>query len=287
MEALIPVKEEKGAEKVAPGSVVARAPAGTVAELGIQEISPNPYQPRKKFDEGKLEELVASLRKKGIIQPVVVRSVEGGYELIAGERRLQAAKKLGMSHIPAIVKSATDREMLEMSLVENLQRDDLNPLEEAMSCQQLIQEFGLTQEKVAEELGKNRASVANTLRLLKLPSEVKEELLRDRISRGHAIALLGLDNATEQMRLCRRIIRQKLSVRETEALAKRTLTPGHVRKHMTRTSPEIVALEEKLQRFLGTRVTLKKHKAGGRIEVHFYSDEDLDRILDLLCVRPD
>ncbi len=262
-------------------------PTGKVEELSIEMISPNRYQPRKRFDEEKLEELAASLREKGVIEPVIVRATEGGYELIAGERRLQAAKRLRMSTIPAVVRIATDREMLELSLIENLQRDDLNPLEEASSYQRLMREFGLTQEKLSDELGKNRASVANTLRLLKLPGEVQDILLEDQISRGHAIALLSLKNANRQMKLCRRIIRRRLSVRETEVLVKRALTPEHARKPGPGKSPQFVAIEERLQRFFGTRVNIRKRRAGGRIEVDYYSDDDLERILDLLHAKAD
>ena len=279
LEALIPTRE-KEPEKDS-------LPTGKVEELSIEMISPNRYQPRKRFDEEKLEELAVSLREKGVIEPVIVRATEEGYELIAGERRLQAAKRLRMSTIPAVVRIATDREMLELSLIENLQRDDLNPLEEASSYQRLMGEFGLTQEKLSDELGKNRASVANTLRLLKLPGEVQDMLLEDQISRGHAIALLSLKNANRQVKLCRRIVRRRLSVRETEVLVKRALTPEPARKASPGKSLEFVAIEERLQRFFGTRVNIKKRRAGGRIEVDYYSDEDLERILDLLRAKAD
>lgn len=240
-----------------------------------------------RFDEEKLEELVASVREKGVIEPVIVRATKGGYELIAGERRLQAAKRLGMGTIPAVVRTATDREMLELSLIENLQRDDLNPLEEASSYQRLMGEFELTQEELSVELGKNRVSVANTLRLLKLPGEAQDMLLEGRISRGHAIALLGMKNADEQAKLCHRIVLQGLSVRETEVLVKRALTPEPAKKSVPVKLPEFVVIEERLQRFFGTRVNIRKRRAGGRIEVDYYSDDDLERILDLLRAETD
>lgn len=262
-------------------------PTGKVEELDIETISPNRYQPRKRFNEERLEELAASLREKGVIEPVIVRVTKEGYELIAGERRLQAAKRAGMSTIPAVVRIATDREMLELSLIENLQRDDLNPLEEALSYQRLMEEFELTQEKLSEELGKNRASVANTLRLLKLPGEVQNMLLEDQISRGHAIALLSLKNADQQLKLCRRTVRQSLSVRETEVLVKRALTPESAKKPVPVKLPEFAAIEERLQRFFGTRVNIRKRRAGGRIEVDYYSDDDLERILALLRAEAD
>jgi ParB family chromosome partitioning protein len=272
LEALIP-GAEKETEKV--------------VSLGIQTISPNRYQPRKNFDEAKLEELAASLRERGIIQPVIVRSAEGGYELVAGERRLEAAKRVGMDSIPAIVRKVTDREMLELSLIENIQRDDLNALEEAFAYKQLMEEFGLTQEKLAEEVGKDRATIANTVRLLKLPEEVCRELGHDRISRGHAIALLGLENGNQQGKLCRRIVREGLSVRETEVLVKRTLTTTSKRRLVIRKSPELAAIEEKLQQFFGTRVNVKRHRAGGKVEIEYYSDEDLERFLNLLGIKLD
>jgi ParB family chromosome partitioning protein len=279
LEALIPVREKESERD--------SLPTGKVEELDIETIFPNRYQPRRRFNEERLEELAASLREKGVIEPVVVRAAKGGYELIAGERRLRAAKRLGMGTIPAVVRTATDREMLELSLIENLQRDDLNPLEEASSYQRLMEEFELTQEKLSEELGKNRASVANTLRLLKLPGEAQNMLLEDRISRGHAIALLSLKNADQQLKLCRRIVRQSLSVRETEVLVKRALTPESAKKPAPVKLPEFTAIEERLQRFFGTRVNIRKRRAGGRIEVDYYSDDDLERILALLRAETD
>jgi ParB family chromosome partitioning protein len=279
LEALIPTRKKEPEKD--------NLPTGKVEELDIETISPNRYQPRRRFDEEKLEELSASLREKGVIEPVIVRAMEEGYELIAGERRLQAAKRLGMGTIPAVVRAATDREMLELSLIENLQRDDLNPLEEALSYQRLMGEFGLTQEKLAQDLGKNRASVANTLRLLNLPEQVREALLHNGISRGHAIALLSLKNAAGQVKLCRKIVRHGLSVRKTEVAVKRALTPGLTGKPASGKSPEFVAIEEGLQHFFGTRVNIRRRRAGGRIEVDYYSDEDLERILSLLGVKAD
>ncbi len=272
MEALIP-GAEKESEKV--------------VSLRIESISPNRYQPRKDFDEAKLQELVASLRERGVIQPLTVRPAEGGYELITGERRLEAAKGAGMETVPAIVRSVTDREMLEISLIENIQRDDLNPLEEASGYKQLMEEFGLTQEKLADEVGKDRATVANTVRLLRLAQEVQEELRHNRISRGHAISLLGLGDRNEQVRLCRRIVKQGLSVRETEVLVKRALRAHPERRRAVRKPAELLAIQEKLQHFFGTRVKLTKRGEGGRIEIEYYSEEDLERFLKLLDIKSD
>ena len=258
-----------------------------VVELRIEAVSPNRYQPRKSFDEAKLAELVASLRERGVIQPVIVKSVEGGYELIAGERRLEAAKRAGMDSIPAIVRNVTGKEMLELSLIENIQRDDLNPLEEASAYKQLMEEFDLTQEKLAEEVGKDRVTIANTTRLLRLPKEVQDELRNNRISRGHAITLLGLEAKDEQVKLCRKIVRQGLSVRETEVLVKRGLTTKPRKRVVVGKSSELLAIEEKLQRFFGTRVHLRRDRRGGRIEIEYYSDEDLERFLNLLGIKLD
>ena len=269
LEALIPALE-KESEKV--------------VSLEIEAISENRYQPRVSFDEAKLEELANSLREKGVIQPVIVRVKEEGYELIAGERRLQAAKIAGMKTVPAIVRSVNDREMLEISLVENIQRDDLNSLEEAAAYRQLIDEFGLTQEGVAEEVGKDRATVANTIRLLNLSEEVQGEIRKNKISRGPGIVLLGVADRNEQVRFCMEIVRRGLSVRESEVLVTRALTRHRRRTSAARKSPEIAAIEEKLQHFFGTRVYLKNFKKGGRIEIEYYSDEDLNRVLELLGV---
>ena len=272
MEALIP-GAEKESEKV--------------VSLRIEAISPNRYQPRKDFDEAKLQELVASLRERGVIQPLTVRPAEGGYELITGERRLEAAKRAGMESVPAIVRSVTEREMLELSLIENIQRDDLNPLEEASGYKQLMEEFGLTQEKLADQVGKDRATVANTVRLLRLPKEAQEELRHNRISRGHAISLLGLGDRNEQVRLCRRIVKQGLSVRETDVLVKRALRAHPERRRAVKKSPELLAIQEKLQHFFGTRVKLTKRGECGRIEIEYYSEDDLERFLNLLGIEFD
>ncbi len=272
MEALIP-GAEKGSEKV--------------ASLPIEAISPNRYQPRKDFDDAKLQELVASLRERGVIQPLTVRPAEGGYELITGERRLEASKRAGMETVPAIVRDVTDREMLELSLIENIQRDDLNPLEEASAYKRLMDEFGLGQGELAEDLGKDRTTIANTIRLLRLPKQVQEELRRSRISRGHAVALMGLGDGNEQVGLCRKIVKRGLSVRETEVLVRRALRGTPRRIPAVGKAAELLAIEEKLQQFFGTRVQLRKRRAGGRIEIDYYSGEDLERFLGLLGIRLD
>lgn len=252
--------------------------------LETGSISQNPYQPRRDFDSEKLRELADSFRENGIIQPVLTRKTEEGYQLIAGERRLQAAKLAGMEKIPAIIKDIDDMDMLKMSLVENIQRDDLNPLEEARSYNRLAEEFGLSREELAESLGKSRAGVSNTLRILQLPEEVQEEISRGRISRGHALALLGLESASAQISLCKKIIADGLSVREAENLVKRGRRTGAAAGPKKQKPPELAAIEDKIQLLFGTRVNINTFKTGGRIEIEYYSDEDLNRILEALNI---
>ncbi len=254
-------------------------------EIRTDSISSNPFQPRKKFDERKLEELADSFRHNGIIQPVIVRETEKGYQLVAGERRLQAARLAGFESIPALIRKFDDLQMLQMSIIENIQREDLNALEEAQSFNRLTKDFGLTHEKVAEAIGKSRTAVANTLRLLKLPEEVREEISEGRLSRGHAIALLGLQSPSEQTALCKNIVSEGLSVRETEKLVKRRLQSETPPRQKPAKPAELTSLEEKLQIALGTKVNINKFKKGGRVEIEFYSDEDLTRLLELFQIN--
>ncbi len=253
----------------------------TPGELAIDEIRPNRYQPRQDFSS--LEELVSSVKEKGVVQPILVRASDDGYELIAGERRWRAAKEAGLTTIPAIVRDISEREMLEVSLVENIQREDLNPIEEARGLRFLMDEFNLTQEVLARRLGRERSTVANTLRLLKLPQEVQEDVSRGRVSAGHARALLALPSQREQKKLCARIIGQGLSVRETERLVERmkSVLP---RKGLPATSrdPQIAALEADLRRRFGTKVEVKARNGAGRIIIEYYSQEDLGRIIETL-----
>ncbi len=253
--------------------------------LDIGCISPNPYQPRKNFDSEKLQELSDSFKENGIIQPVIVRKSEDGYQLIVGERRFQAAKLAGMGKIPGIIKDVNDTGMLKMSLVENIQRDDLNPLEEAVSYNRLTEEFGLSRENLAEALGKSRTGVTNTIRLLKLPEEVQEEISAEHITRGHALALLGLESDSDRISLCKRVVAESLSVRETEKLVQKRVRAGRSGAHRKQKSPEIASLEDKLQLMFGTRVNINTFKKGGRIEIEYYSDDDLARICDALNIR--
>jgi ParB family chromosome partitioning protein len=258
-----------------------------ILQLAIDRISANPYQPRQSFDQAKLDELARSIVEKGVIQPITIREKEGeGYELIAGERRLRAAKQAGFNTIPAIVMSVSSpEEMMELSLIENIQRDDLNPIHEAKAYLRLIEECHLTQEEVASRVGRNRATVANTLRLLKLPEEVQHHLLANDISMGHARALLGLENRAEQKELCKQVVRKGLSVRKVEELVKNRFKDVRENPRTDRKSPDLLAVEEIMQRLLGTRVNISQGQHKGKIEIEFYAIDDLNRILDLLKVR--
>jgi len=247
-------------------------------QLEVDEIKPNKYQPRGKIDSEKLEELIASVRARGLVQPILIRGTEEGYELICGERRLEAARALGMRTIPAIVRSVSDVEALELSLIENLQREDLNPIEQAHAYRKLLDEFDLAQDELARVLGKDRSSISNAIRLLKLPKPVQDRLSEGKISMGHAMAILSLNTTSMQIKLCEKIVAGGLSVRATERLVRKKVSA----KKMIKQDPEIIALEEELQRILGTRVRIRPGQKGGRIEIEYYSNKDLERILGLL-----
>ena len=256
-----------------------------VVEIEIADIEPNPHQPRTAFDPEAVDELAQSIRQKGIIQPVVVRRFGTGYQLIAGERRLRAARQADLQSVPALILNiGTDEEMMEISLIENIQREDLNPIEEARAYRTLMEECVLTQEEVARKVGKDRSTVANTLRLLNLSSQVREALQTDQISMGHARALLGVEDDRLQAALCKQIVSQGLSVRRVEALVKayrdgktdRPKTASHTH------DPQIVSIEEDLQRRFGTGVNISRRGKKGKIEIEFYSDDDLERLLDIL-----
>jgi ParB family transcriptional regulator, chromosome partitioning protein len=267
-------------------------PAG-LAQPGLRRIStdaivPNPRQPRSVFDPEALQELADSIREMGLIQPLIVQQVPGSqdapdgprYQLITGERRWRAARLAGLRHVDVIVKEATPQEMLELALVENIQRADLNPLEEAGAYQQLNDEFGLTQERIAERVGRSRASVANAMRLLRLPQEVKDALVTGEITEGHARALLMLSDEDEQLLALHAIVRRHLSVRQAEELVRRLQAAGSDTSRQRTRSPETEALEAEFRESLGTRVDLYRSRRGGRLVIHFYSEEDLQAIYD-------
>jgi ParB family chromosome partitioning protein len=252
-----------------------------ITNLKISEIMRSKFQPREDFDPQRLNELMSSIREKGVIQPILVRPTEEGrYEVIAGERRLRAAKAVGVSEIPAIIKSVTDTELLEISLIENIQRENLNPIEQAHAYERLMKEFGLSQEEIARAVGKDRTTITNTLRLLKLPEFVQNCVQKQDINFGHAKALLAISSAAKQIEFCKKIVKENLSVRQVENLVFRA--PGVKRKKKLFKDPQLTALEEDLQRHFGTKVVIQAGKKRGEIKIEFYSNDDLDRILRLL-----
>ncbi len=252
-----------------------------VLEIPLAAISPNPHQPRSPIQDQDLSELAASIEEHGIIQPLVVTEVVDGYQLIAGERRWRAARVAGLSKVPVLVKDVAPREMLELALVENLQRADLNPLEEAMAYEQLGQTFELTQREIAQRVGKSRTAVANTLRLLKAAGSVQEALLDERISEGHARALLGLDREEAQSAALKTVLKRDLSVRQTEALVRRLQgREEDEAASQPEPSPAQQELESRFRRALSTKVSLKRQGKGGRLVIYFYSEEELDALYD-------
>ena len=256
---------------------------GGIQDIPVGDIVPNPQQPRKDFEINALSELAASLRQSGVIQPVVVRRAGQGYQLIIGERRWRAAKLAGLEKIPAVIREATDAESLELALIENLLREDLNPIEEAEAYQKLLAQFAWTQEELAERVGKDRSSIANCLRLLKLPESIQADLRAGRLTMGHARALLSLGSAADQLRLREEILAHSWSVRATEedVQRKRSQLP----RRPLRRSPELGALEDTLREALVTRVRLVGNERRGRIEIAYTSREDLDRLTELLTAR--
>ena len=269
LEALIPKAEHK--EK------------GFVIEMDIESLTPNLFQPRKNFDKEKMEELKGSIKKHGIIQPIVVRKMANGYEIVAGERRLKAAKEIGLKKIPAIIRSFNNEKSLEIALVENIQREDLNPVEQANAFKRLIDEFNLTQQELAEVTGKSRALVTNTIRLLKLNPEIQKNISEGKISFGHAKLLLSIEDEEVQGAVCDRIMANDLSVRDTERLIKNI---GKVQKRKFEvkniTIERFPEVEGRLRDILGTKISILYDGKKGKIDIEFYSKEDLRRIVDLL-----
>jgi ParB family chromosome partitioning protein len=263
------------------------APTSNRQELPIDVIAPNPFQPRREFQPAELEDLANSIREKGVMQPIIVRPrPDGTYELVAGERRLRASKLAGLGQIPAIIRDVSDGDSLEMALIENIQRADLNPVEEARAYQQLMLQFQLTQEEMATKVGKDRSSVANTLRLLKLPLAVLDMVGDGRISEGHARALMTLEDETAMQSLAEKVMRESLSVRETERLAQGNKPAKPAKAKGPKgdiKDPHARHLEEELRRKLGTHVKVSPRNAQkGKIEIEYYSLEDLDRIVSLM-----
>lgn len=269
LEALIPTAEES---------------AGGLLQVPVSAITPNPMQPRTVFDPDALSELAMSIRQHGLIQPLIVSQLgPERYQLIAGERRLQAARMAGLPTVPTMVKEVTPQNALELALVENIQRADLNPLEEAAAYRHLVEEFGLTQEQVAERVGKSRVSVTNTLRLLRLPAEVRQSLADGTIREGHARALLALPTIEAQIAALTTVAKKALSVRQTEELVRRLMADPPGPKPERYVAPETRALEEEFRETLGTKVNLYRNRRGrGRLVIHFFSEEELQSLYDVI-----
>lgn len=267
LDALISEEVSRGKEKV--------------ERVKLSEVVPNPFQPRKNFSTEKMEELVSSIREKGVIQPVLVRPVEGGYEIVAGERRWRAAQQLEMEEIPAIVRGDIDDvNSLEISLIENIQREELNPIEEANAYQELIGRFEYTLDKVGQMMGKDKTTISNSLRLLTLSDEIRDLIAEGTISTGHAKALLSITSEHKRKRILRTIMRKGISVRETEHLVRR-MSETKIKTKKVK-DPETARIEEDLQHKLGTKVSIHQGKKRGRIEIQYFSNEDLERLLQII-----
>ena len=271
----------KGLGALIPG---AEDPPRGLREISLSELEANPFQPRKHFDRSALEALAETIRAHGVLTPVVVRRTEEGYQIVAGERRIRAARLAGLSTIPAVVREATDGQALEMALVENLQREDLNPVESAEAYQRLIDEFGLGHEAIATRVGRDRSTVANALRLLRLPKKILEDVAGGALSEGHARAILGLERPADQLKARDEILRRHLTVRATEALVRRLREPRPSAEGIRPgTDPNLAALEDRLRTALGSKVRIVRAGRGGVLEVGFFSDEDLTRLVDLIA----
>jgi ParB family transcriptional regulator, chromosome partitioning protein len=258
----------------------------SVTEIAVGDIRPNPYQPRKEFEPTAIEELAQSIKEHGIIQPLIVRKSIKGFELVAGERRLRAAKAVGLKKVPAVVKAYSDQQLMEIALIENLQREDLNPLEEAEAYEKLIAHHSYTQEQLAQKIGKSRPHVANMLRLLQLPKKIREMVSVSALSMGHARALLSVEKEAVQLQLANDVVNKGLSVRQLEELVKQLNVSRETKKKKPlKKEPQLMELEERLRSRLGTSVKIKKGTKRGKIEIDFYSQEDLQRILDILYVE--
>ena len=269
------------------GALLSSTPteADTLLEVAVDEIEPNPNQPRKIFNSNALDELSASIKASGVIQPIIVRKQGAGYQLVAGERRWRAARQAGLPRVPAIVREVTDAESLELALVENLLREDLNPMEEAEAYDKLLARFGWTQEELSQRVGKERSSIANALRLLRLPPPIQDDLRAGRLTMGHARALLALTIASEQLKLRDEILTHEWSVRATEDTVRSATAGRPPRPKQRRRSPEMTALEEALQRALMTRVKIVGSDRQGRIEVAYADADELERLAGLLGAR--
>lgn len=281
MSSLIPNKLNK--ENNTPLQKGSFASSGEVVKIPLESVVPNPKQPRKYFDENNLKELAESIKEHGVIQPIIVTKINGNkYELIAGERRLEASKLIGLKEIPAIARLATSQQKLELALVENIQRHNLNPIEEAKAYQKLQNEFNLTQEEIAKRTGKSRSAIANIIRLLELPIEIQRGIIEEKITEGHARAILGLENPEKQRALYELILKNNLTVRAVENKVREITVHTHKRKTSKQADSYIRDLEDNIQEKLGTKVQIKKQGSSGKITIDFYSEEEFEKIIGLL-----
>jgi ParB family chromosome partitioning protein len=271
----------RGLSALIPDAPLAAAPSERALEVDLDLLRPNRDQPRTAMDESKIEELARSIKSNGIIQPIVVRKAEHGYEIIAGERRWRASQRAGLLKVPIVVRDIPEEQLLAAALIENIQREDLNPIEEAQAYRRLTDEHHLTQDQIADAVGKDRSSVANYLRLLRLPTEVRSNLSAGALSMGHARALLALPDEGDQLRVAREVVSKNLSVRETETLVKKGVQPTAAREE-TPKDVHTRAAEEKLRFAMGTRVRILRKGKGGKIEIDFQNEDELHRIYELL-----
>ena len=270
----------RGLSALIPDAPVPAAPERSL-EVDSDQLRPNKFQPRSTMDDAKIDELARSIKSNGIIQPIVVRKADAGYEIIAGERRWRAAQRAGLLRVPVVIRDIPDDRLLAVALIENIQREDLNPIEEAAAYRKLADDYHLTQDQIAESVGKDRSSIANYLRLLKLPPEVRGNVASGALSMGHARAILGLPDDVAQLRLSREVVSKNLSVRETEALVRKALHPPPARSPHEK-DVHTRAAEEKLRFSLGTRARIVRKGKGGRIEIDFTSEDELNRLYDQL-----
>jgi ParB family chromosome partitioning protein len=271
----------RGLSALIPDAPAPAAASERALEVDIDLLRPNRDQPRTAMDDSKIEELARSIKSNGIIQPIVVRKADPGYEIIAGERRWRASQRAGLLKVPVVVRDIPEERLLAAALIENIQREDLNPIEEAHAYRRLVDEHQLTQEQIADAVGKDRSSIANFLRLLKLPTEVRSNLSAGSLSMGHARALLGLPDETEQLRVAREVVAKNLSVRETETIVKKGTQPATTREEKPK-DVHTRAAEEKLRFAMGTRVRISRKGKGGKIEIDFQNEDELHRIYELL-----
>ena len=273
----------RGLSALIPDTPAPAAPAQAERTLDVDSdlLRPNKFQPRTQMDDERIDDLARSIRANGIIQPIIVRKVEQGYEIIAGERRWRAAQRAGLHRVPVVVRDIPEDRLLAVALIENVQREDLNPIEEAHAYRRLADEFHLTQEQIADAVGKDRSSIANTVRLLRLPQEVRGNVASNALSMGHARAILALPDEAAQLRLARDVIARSLSVRETEALVKKAAAPEE-KKPQKKIDVHTRAAEDKLRMSLGTRVRINRKGKGGRIEIEFVNEDELHRLYERL-----